>query len=86
MLSPAGRAPCGIACALATHQGKILRTVTGAYKATPTRLVELEAAVPPLDLYLNARAAAFWAKERPPGVTDLTNKLKRGIVARVRLR
>jgi hypothetical protein len=64
----------------------VLRTVTGTYKATLTRLVELKAAVPPLDLYLNARAAAFRAKERPPGVTDLTNRLKRDIVARASLR
>ena len=45
-------------------QTKCLRTVTGAYRATPARLLETEAIVPPLDLYLNQRVADFevWLK------------------------
>ncbi|KAK8036888.1 hypothetical protein PG994_015385 [Apiospora phragmitis] len=60
----------GPALSLTTVQNSCLRTVTGAYKATPQCYLETEAAVPPLDLYLSARAASF---EIP---TETTGKLQ----------
>ena len=43
-------------------QNGCLRAVCGAYKATPVRLLELEAAVPPLDIYLSYRNSRFERK------------------------
>jgi hypothetical protein len=34
-------------------QNKCLRVVTGAYKATPTQVLEAEAGIPPIEIYLN---------------------------------
>ena len=45
--------------ALATSQSASLRIILGAYKATPTRSLELDAFCPPLDIYLNKRVADF---------------------------
>jgi len=47
-------------------QSRSLRVVTGAYKATPIHVLETEAWVPPLDLYLNKRLADFEARIRQP--------------------
>ena len=49
----------GIARKLATTQSQCLRVVAGAYRATPVRLLEVETAIPPLDLYLNKRVVEF---------------------------
>ena len=38
-------------------QGKCLRPITGAYKATSTEALEIETFVPPLDLYTQLIAA-----------------------------
>lgn len=56
--APGGK-PKGLARALAPEQTRALRVVGGAYKATPTRLLESELGVPPLDIYLNERVAAY---------------------------
>jgi len=48
-----------VAKALETTQNKGLRTVMGAYRATPIRNLELEAYCAPLDIYLNKRLADF---------------------------
>ncbi|TVY59574.1 putative RNA-directed DNA polymerase from transposon X-element, partial [Lachnellula suecica] len=40
-------------------QNRALRTVTGAFKATPIRALEVEAYVPPMDLYLHDKIANF---------------------------
>src|SRR5438045_7670632 len=40
-------------------QTRCLRTVAGAYKATPARSPETKTWVRPLDLYLNTRVAQF---------------------------
>ena len=42
--------------------------IAGAYKATPTRMVEVETFVPPLDLYLNGRIAAFQKRLEDSGL------------------
>ena len=49
--------PKGVARILAKQQSQCLRTVLGAYRATPTAQLETEAAVLPLDIYLNSRVA-----------------------------
>ncbi len=36
-----------------------MRTVTGAYRATPISTLEVEAHIPPIDLYLDSRLATF---------------------------
>jgi hypothetical protein len=41
----------GIAAKLQSIQGKCLRTVAGAYKATSTEALEIETYIPPLDLF-----------------------------------
>ncbi len=48
--------------ALIKAQNRSLRIVVGAYKTAPTRCLETEAWVPPLDLYLNKRLADFEAR------------------------
>ena len=40
-------------------QAQALRTILGAFKATPVRSLELDAFCPPLDIYLNKRLADF---------------------------
>ncbi len=47
----------GLAGKLQVEQNKGLRTVLGAFKATPARKLETESYVPPLDLWLNGRVA-----------------------------
>jgi hypothetical protein len=49
----------GPAAKLASTQNKCLRLIAGAYKATPVRALETETFIPPLDLYLDGRAAAY---------------------------
>ena len=44
---------------LRTVQNGCLRTVAGAYKATPIRSLEVETYILPVDIYLNSRVAAF---------------------------
>ena len=51
--------PRGFAKALEAKQNACLRIVTGAYKATPTYMLEVEANTPPLDIYLNKSRARF---------------------------
>ncbi|KPM42380.1 hypothetical protein AK830_g4172 [Neonectria ditissima] len=68
--SPGGK-PRGIARALATEQTRALRVVSGAYKATPARLLETELAVPPLDIYLNELAARFHSRTERQNTTPL---------------
>jgi hypothetical protein len=52
----------GPAAKLATTQNKCLRIIVGAYKATLVRALETETFTPPLDLYLDGRAAAYQAR------------------------
>ena len=60
--------PTGYAKALEKTQNDCLRVVAGAYKATPTHLLEVETKTPPLDLYLNYHRAKF---ERRTKVTPV---------------
>ena len=58
----------GAARGLAREQSACLRIVLGAYKATPIRSLETQAAVPPLDIYLNERVARFEARLETTGM------------------
>ena len=40
-------------------QNKCLRTIAGAFKATPIPTLEAETFIPPIDLYMNGRVVAF---------------------------
>src|SRR6185437_10554809 len=57
-----------IAKGLQASQNKGLRKVLGAYKATPTRNLELKTFCPPLDLYFNKRLADFEARLKASGI------------------
>ena len=49
----------GLAAKLQPIQNKCLRVVAGAYKVMLIRALEIETYIPPLDLYLDGRLAAF---------------------------
>ena len=51
--------PKGITNILGKEQNKALRVILGAFKSTPISLLEREVFIPPLDLYLKARATNF---------------------------
>src|SRR3982074_1512726 len=67
---PAGNTskPKGLAAKLQKQQNQGLRTVLGAFKATPIKQLETEAYVPPLDLWLNGRIAHFQAQLEQTGI------------------
>ena len=56
------KTPRGIAKGLLTAQSNCLRVVAGTYRATLVRSLEMEAWVPPLDIYLNKRVVDFKAR------------------------
>lgn len=66
-----GDSAVGPARELAEIQNSCLRTICGAHKATPVRYLESEAAIPPLDLYLNSRVAAFEERIQRTGKANL---------------
>jgi hypothetical protein len=82
---PDGKAQ-GIAAKLTSIQNKCLRAVAGAYRATPTRTLEVETHVPPMDLYLDSRLAAFQNRLASSGVGQLIEKACSTIQARIRNR
>src|SRR5450432_3506698 len=60
----------GLAARLQVQQNQGLRTVLGAFKATPIRQLETESYVPPLDLWLNGRVARFQARIEYSGIAQ----------------
>src|SRR5450432_284691 len=60
---------------LATVQNKALRIVTGAFKATRIRQLETEAYIPPIDLWLQAKAADFQRRLERTGMAQLIRSL-----------
>ena len=68
---PAQYCPKGIAAKLAASQSSCLRAVTGAYRATLVYLLEVEAAVLLLDIYLNKRVVDFEACLERTGIGTL---------------
>jgi len=75
----------GLAKTLGPLQNKCLRTVTGAYKATPTQALETEAFIPPIDLYLDGRAAAFQERLQRSEASEVVEEARRTIYRRLRL-
>jgi hypothetical protein len=63
-----------------------MRVVTGAYRATPTRSLEIEAFTPPLDLYLDGRLAAFQRRLANSEVGQVVEKAYSQIKARIKNR
>ena len=53
----------GLAKQLEKHQNECLRTMAGAYKATPIQQLETETFIPPLATYLNRRVAAYHLRQ-----------------------
>ena len=76
----------GVAAKLRTIQNKCLRTVTGAYRATPISTLEVEAYVPPIDLFLDSRLAAFQARQAGSKVEQFIENSCKQIQARIRNR
>ena len=76
----------GIATKLAPLQATCLRRVAGAYKAMPRRALETETLVPPLDLHLNQRLAAFEARLKSSGIARAIRDACAGIKRRLRTR
>lgn len=67
-------------------QDKCLRVVAGAYRATPIRSLEVERHVPPIDLYLDSRLAAFQNRLANSSVGQLIEKTCATIQARIKNR
>ena len=80
---PTEQKPKGVAKQLATNQAQCLRTVSGAYRATPVRFLEAETATPPLDLYLNRRVADLEGRLEHSGKGDLIRSVYIGVTARL---
>src|SRR6266511_5650201 len=78
--------PAGAARHLSKYQNKCLRTVAGAYKATPTRILELEICIPPLNIYLNSRVAAFRQRLRILGIGRIIERAYKYLRIRFRNR
>jgi len=76
----------GLAAKLQPIQNKCLRIVTGAYRATPTQSLETEAYVPPIDLYLDSRLAAFQNRLTNSGVSQTIEKACQTIQNRIKNR
>jgi len=86
--------PKGIARHLTTAQSECLRTVAGAYKATQVRHLEVETAVPLIDLYLSKRLAEFEQRLEHTGIAQrvrsacaaIANRLRRQLARLTRAR
>jgi hypothetical protein len=76
--------PKGLAAKLQKHQNQGLRVVLGAFKATPTRQLETEAYVPPLDLWLNGRVARYQARIVRSGIAQLIDEACTAIRIQIR--
>jgi hypothetical protein len=78
--------PKGLVVKLRRIQNKCLRTITGAYKATPTAALETETFIPPIDLYLDSRAAAFQVRLNSAQANDTISQARKEIDRRLKLR
>ena len=81
-----GNKPRGIARDLLVEQSQCLRTVAGAYRATPTRNLETETYVPPLHLYLDKRLADFEARLAITGKAELIRNAYTAVATHLRNR
>jgi len=74
----------GPAVKLAKIQNKCLQVIAGAYKATPTSVLETETSIPPLDLYLNDRLANFRFRHKEMLVTEAYTQIRGKLAQRQR--
>jgi Reverse transcriptase (RNA-dependent DNA polymerase)/Endonuclease-reverse transcriptase len=84
--SEAAANPRGIASHLSTAQSECLRTVTGGYRATQIRHLEVEAAVPPIHIYLNKRVAEFESRLEYTGMARKVRCACTAVATRLRRR
>ena len=82
---PQGK-PKGIARSLMSYQSQCLRIVLGAYRATPVRHLEVEAGVPPLDIYLNTRVAAYTQRLEDNGMAAILSNTSTKVASLIRRR
>jgi len=75
--------PKGLAAKLQNQQNQGLRTVLGAFKATPTRQLHTESYVPPVDLWLNGRVARFQARMEHSGIAQKIRNVCSSIRTRI---
>jgi hypothetical protein len=66
----------GLSKALILTQNKCLRIVSGAYKIIPTRYLESEMAMPPLNLYLDKWVADFESRIAISGMAQLLRQVE----------
>ena len=83
-VSEAEANPKGIARHLAPLQSQCLRVVTGGYRATQIRHLEAEAAVPPIDIYLNKRVAEFETRLEQTGMIQRIHSASTAVATRLR--
>lgn len=76
----------GVTAKLQTVQNKCLRTIAGAYRATPVVLLETETFTPPIDLYLDSRIAAFQQRLQNSPIYQQIQVACKWIVRRLKLR
>jgi hypothetical protein len=67
--------PAGAARQLSKYQNKCLRTVAGAYKATPTRILEVEICISSLNIYLDSRVPIFRQQLRISGIKLIIERI-----------
>ncbi len=65
----------GLAKKLGKYQNSCLRTIAGAYRATSVRQLETETFVPPLEVYLNRRMAAYHLRQEGSEVRKETRQI-----------
>jgi hypothetical protein len=71
---------------LRSIQNSCLRTVAGAYRATPIRSLEVETYIPPVDIYLDSRVAAFQRRLENSRSYDIIQRACSNIRARLKSR
>jgi hypothetical protein len=71
---------------LQRFQNKCLRTISGAYKATPIASLESETFVPPIDLYLDSRVAAFQRRIQGSPSYEVIQRACKNIQRRLKLK
>jgi hypothetical protein len=76
----------GLAAKLQVIQNKCLRTIAGAYKATPIASLETETYIPPIDLYLDSRVAAFQKRLQSSSSYELVRNVCKVIQRRIKIR
>ena len=79
---PKSSKPIGPAAKLAKIQNKCLQVLAGAYRATPTTVLETETSIPSLDLYLNNRLASFRFRHKEKLVIKACVQIQRKLAQR----